>query len=197
MSSKILEMIAGQLDENALRQISKQLGADEEGTQKAVTAALPLLLNALDREAAEPEGAQALANALRRDHSGNILQDVTAALANDATRQDGEAILGHVLGSRRSSVEKGLGQVAGLDPGSTGQLLSMLAPLVMGALGRVQQEEDLDAGGVSNFLTREREETDSELSGVARLLDLDGDGNVSDDLLNIGSNLLGGFFKKR
>ncbi len=194
MSSSILNMLAGQLDERAIKQISAQLGADDATTQQAISAALPMLLGAMDRNTNSADGAQSLAGALQRDHDGSILNDVAGALSRQETLQDGEAILGHVLGARRGNVETGISKATGLDMGSASQLLPMLAPLVMGALGKTQQQQGLDADGVSSLLTKERQEAEPALGGLAQLLDMDGDGDVTDEIIGLGSSLLKNFF---
>ncbi len=194
MSSAIMQMLASQLDEQAIKQISSQLGADDETTQQAIGAALPLLLGAMDRNTNDADGAQALAGALQRDHDGSILEDVAGALTKRETLQDGEAILGHLLGGKRGNVETGISKATGLDMGSASQLLPLLAPLVMGALGKKQREENLDADQVSSFLTKERQEAEPALGGLAQLLDMDGDGTVTDEMIGLGSNLLKNFF---
>jgi len=66
----------GQIAGPALGQISGQIGADPQSTQTAVSAALPLLLGALARNASQPGGAEALAGALGRDHDGSVLDHV-------------------------------------------------------------------------------------------------------------------------
>ncbi len=182
------------LGDQGMRQISQQLGADERNTQKAVTAALPMLISALGKNAASPEGAEALARALEKDHDGRVLENVTQVLGDRAVQEDGQAILRHVLGEKQGLVAKGLGSSTGLDAGSAGQLLAMLAPLVMGGLGKTQREKGLDARGIAQLLGQERRQADSQLGGLAKLLDMDGDGDITDDILNLGSKLLGGLF---
>lgn len=195
--STVLDLLANQLDDSTLSQLSRQLGADTNQTEQAVNAALPMLLAALSRNAATPEGAQSLTRALARDHDGSILNHLVGALGNRALSADGQKILGHVLGGRQRNVMSGVSRVSGLDENRTGQLLALLAPLVMGALGQVQQQRHLDANGVANLLSQDRAESESQLGGLARLLDLDGDGNPTDDMMMLGTNLLGSFFRRR
>jgi len=57
----------------------------------------------------------------------------------------GGAILGHVFGGRRGPVEQGVGKASGLDAAQVAQLMAMLAPIVMGVLGRMKQTKGLDA----------------------------------------------------
>ena len=195
--SSLLEALAGQLDEQTVKQISSQLGADEQSTQQAIGAALPMLVGALDRNASTSEGAQSLTDALMRDHDGGILDDVAGSLSSAETLQDGNAILGHVLGSKRGNVEQGVSMVSGLDENSTSQLMSMMAPLILGALGQMQRQGNLDADGIAGLLHSERQETESSLSGIAQLLDMDRDGDATDDVIKLGASLLGGLFGRK
>jgi hypothetical protein len=66
----------------------------------------------------------------------------------------------------------------------------------MGALGRGPRQQGLDGGGLASFLGHERsrlEQSAPGFDGLMRLLDLDGDGSVVDDLPQI-AGMLGRFF---
>jgi hypothetical protein len=190
----LLETLQQRLGGQAVEQISRKLGADPGTTGNAIDAALPLLLAAVARNASSPPQAQSLATAVANDHDGSVLDDVPGYLSQ-ADAGPGAGILRHVLGGNQPTVERGLSQTTGLDAGKAGQLLMMLAPLVMGALGRAKQERGLDAGGLSNLLAGERENLNQAAPGVmgmlGRFLDRDGDGSVIDDLTGMLGKTLG------
>jgi hypothetical protein len=192
----VLEMLLSQLSGDTLDNISDQLGVNKQSAQQAISLALPLLLGNLNRNSATSEGAQALTNALQRDHDGSILDNLVGNLGRQEVIDDGYAILGHVLGDKRGSVGKTIGQASGLDSNTTMQLLSMLAPVVLGALGKMQRKQELDAGGVASLLLQEREQATSKLPGIAQLLDMDADGDITDDMVNLGGSLLSSFLSK-
>ena len=73
-----------------------------------------------------------------------------------------------MLGNQRSVVERGLSQFAGMDTGNSSQLLAMLAPVVLGQLGQMQQRNNLGANDVKNLLRGERQQAESQLGGMAR-----------------------------
>jgi len=75
--------------------------------------------------------------------------------------------------------------------------LSMLAPVVLGAIGKAQRQKNLDAQGVASLLTQEREQASSTLPGIAQLLDMDGDGDVTEEMINLGGSLLSSFLSKK
>ena len=75
----------------------------------------------------------------------------------------------------------------------------MLAPMVLGALGKQQREKKLDASGLAGMLGQERQKVEShapsEMGILNNLLDADGDGDVDmADLASKGMGLLGGLF---
>jgi hypothetical protein len=197
MSNSILNVLAQQLGGDVVNQLSQQLGTDPQSTQTAVNTALPLLLSALGRNTQDPQGAQSLFNAVTNDHNGSILNDVTGFLTSGGNPQAGNGILGHVLGNARPAVEQGVAQASGLDQGAAGQLLTMLAPLVMGGLGQAQQQQGLDVSGLASLLGGAREHADSQLGGLASLLDMNHDGSIMDEVLSIGSKVLGGLFGRK
>jgi hypothetical protein len=198
--SSLLETIARQLGGDTMSQISRKLGTDERTTSTAVGAALPTLLGALARNASRGEGGQALHNALAKDHDGSLLDNLGAFIGK-AEQGPGDGILRHVLGSRRSQVEAAVGKSSGLGSESAGGLMQMLAPIVMGALGKAQREKQMNAGALAGFLgdeSREIERTQPQAAGLlGQLLDTDGDGDVDlGDLAKHGTGLLGKFLSR-
>ena len=196
----ILEQIAGQLDGDAISKMSGLIGASSTETQRAVMGALPLLVGALDRNTNDEAGQRSLFDALSRDHDGSILDNVVGFL-DSSDELAGNKILGHMLGGRRGQVETGLSKLSGIDVSSVSKLLPMLAPIIMGALGRAQRERGFDAAGLGSLLSEERTRVEGRepqaMGALAKLLDTDGDGNVMDDVARIGSGFLGGLLKSR
>jgi hypothetical protein len=190
----LTQMITQQIAGGAASKMAQRLGISETTARTAVSLAVPLILAALARNAARPEGAQNLHKAVAEDHDGSILDNLTGYLGNPET-ENGAGILRHALGNQRPVVESNLAQAAGIDPNSAGSLLEMMAPLVMGAIGRQQQANGLDPQGLSQYLGEQQQQveaTDPGLMGTLNsLLDSNRDGSVSDDLARIAGN----FFK--
>jgi hypothetical protein len=192
--SSLFETLTQSLGANGLGQLGQQIGADPATTSTAVSTALPMLLGALARNAAQPNGAAAIQGALARDHDGSILDDVEGYLGAPNAGADGSGILGHLLGGQRSAVEAAVGQSAGLSSGSTARLLELLAPLVMGSLGRTASTQGLDASGLAGLLGQQHQDlhqSNPMLSGLMSLLDSNHDGSVVDDLTNAASRFFG------
>lgn len=196
----LFDQLSEQLTGSTLETISGRLGADHETTEKAVPAALGALVAALAGNSARGGGAEALLGALDKDHDGSVLDDLSGFLSR-AEQGPGEGILRHVLGGKRASVEAGLGQATGLDATSVARLLTMLAPIVMGALGRERRRQGFDAGALASMLGSERATAERrspvDLGVLGGLLDRDGDGQIGDDVAELGGGLLKSFLGRR
>jgi hypothetical protein len=193
----LLQTLIPLLSGDTLGGISEQLGVDKDKTQQAITVALPLLIGALNRNASTSDGAQALTGAVQRDHDGSILDGLLGNLTKKKTVDDGSAILGHVFGDKLGGFEQKISRSSGLDTEATEQLMSMLAPVVLGVLGQMQHKKSMEPQGVASLLQNEWKSAESAVPGIAKFLDMDGDGDISDDVGSLGANLLSSFLSKK
>jgi hypothetical protein len=198
--------LASQLQGEPVQQVARQLGIDPAQASSAVSAALPLLMGALGRNASQPQGAQALFGALQKDHAGGDLGSVLGAVLGGAQgrQADGAGILGHIFGGQQERAQAGVAQATGLQGGQASQLLKILAPIVLAYLAKrmFQDHGRAAAAGtgpdaLSGILSQEQQEIRQE-GGLGRgllgaVLDQDGDGQLGiGDLMKIGGGLLGG-----
>ncbi|MBL8262974.1 MAG: DUF937 domain-containing protein [Xanthomonadaceae bacterium] len=214
MSTMTQDLLA-QLDGAPLQQISRQLGIDQDQAAGAVGAALPLLMGALGKNASQPQGAEALFGALQKDHAGGggIGDLLGAVLGGAQSRQtDGAGVLGHIFGGQQARAEQSLGAATGLGGDRAGQLMKILAPIVMAYLakrmfsgndGGSGQSMGLGGGGnptadiLGAVLGQEQQQVRQQggIGGglLGAVLDKDGDGDVDlSDVLKLGGGLFGG-----
>ncbi|AWN23918.1 hypothetical protein DKM44_12320 [Deinococcus irradiatisoli] len=126
-------------------QLGQQLGASPDQMTAALEAAVPLLLTKLGHNAQDPQAAASISQALD-EHDGSALDHVQQG--NLPNLQDGQAILGHVFGNQQSSAVNAVSQRAGISPQLAMQILSMVAPLVLGYLSRNRSG---GSGGAGNL----------------------------------------------
>lgn len=205
MSTMTQDLLA-QLQGAPLQQISQQLGIDQNQASSAVGAALPLLMGALGKNASQPQGAEALFGALQKDHAGGggIGDLLGAVLGGAQSRQtNGAGMLGHIFGGQQARAEQSLGAATGLGGDRAGQLMKILAPIVMGYLAKRMFSGNASGGGnptadlLGAVLGQEQQQVRQQggigggLLGV--VLDKDGDGDVDlSDVLKLGGGLFGG-----
>lgn len=204
--ANLLDLLQGQLDEGLIDQLSSQIGADRQQTATAAQGIMSTLISGLARNASTPEGASSLANALDRDHDGSVIDDLMGMLSGGMQAQpqqaralNGAGILNHILGDRQGGAIDMISKVSGLDSSKAGNLMTMLAPVVMGMLGRQKRQQGLDIGGLAALLngsvTQQRQAGNPLMDMATRFLDKDGDGSALDDIAGmVGKNLLGKLF---
>lgn len=199
MSNSLGEELFQQLQGAPLQQLSQQLGTGPAETSNAIGTALPLLLGALGRNAAQPSGANALLGALQNDHSagldiGSVLGSV---LGGTQTRQtNGAGILGHIFGGNQERAAAGLGQATGLGNDKAAMLMRVLAPIVMSFLAQRflgGQQGGASPAVLGQVLGQEAAQQSTGGGLLGAVFDQDGDGQLGlGDLLKIGGGLLGG-----
>ncbi len=159
-----------QLLEGQTPQISRRIGADESKTRSAVQAAVPALLAALSADAQRGSG---LRQALDQDHDGSIIDQLSDYLGGTAQLSprttNGAGILEHVLGERQGEMQQALSARSGLDMGNIGSLLALLAPILMGMLGK----QNRSGGGIDigDLLNQEQSSNRSKNPDIGDILD--------------------------
>lgn len=193
MEMDISSLLQGPMGQQIVNGVVEKLGINNDQAKVAVSTAVPLLLTALNKNANSGD-AQNIARALERDHDGSILDNL-GAFFQGGNFSDGLSILSHVLGGKQPQVENAIGKSTGLSSNQISQILAMVAPIVMGYLGKQKQQNGLDANGLSTLLGglvgNVTQNNQREMSTIEKLLDRDGDGSVIDDAMDFLGGLLG------
>lgn len=185
----ILDLLNSDIGKTIISGVSGSTGTDENRTSSVLTMALPVMMKAMERNAASsPEGAQGLLGAIMDKHDGSILDNLGGLFSggvDEDVKTDGDKILGHVLGAKKEGVQQVIGQKAGLDAGSVGDILKVAAPILMGVLGKQAKQNNVsstnDLGGLLGGLLG-GSGAKEEQSFLEKILDADGDGSVVDDV---------------
>jgi hypothetical protein len=207
----LLDLLNSPMGKQLISGIAQQTGQPENKSADVLAMAMPLMVGAMKKNAASPQGAESLMNALSSKHDGSSLDNLDSFFGggvDNAVLQDGAGILGHVFGQKQSNVENVLGAKAGMDPSTIATILKIAAPLVMAYLGKQASANKVsDSGGMDSLLGGllggQPEQNQSLLT---TLLDADGDGSMLDDVAGMVMDsskkkgglggLLGGFFGK-
>lgn len=195
----LLDLVSGPVGQQVISGLSKQTGENDSKVASAVSMALPFLISQMNKNASTPQGAASLDKALN-DHSQSSVLSNVSGLLNSGNMADGLGILGHVFGNKQNQVAENISKQSGLSTGNVLQILATLAPLVMNFLGQEKKQQNVGqdnlTGLLGGLLGGMKQSNQSEMSMIERMLDQDGDGSIVDDAMNLGSKLLGGFFKK-
>jgi hypothetical protein len=192
-----------------LQSMARELGVTETQAAAGAEALLPAILGGFKKQAqAQPDGLAGLGGLLGQLGGGGLLDEVLAPRPTDVSR--GNDVLGQIFGSKdvsRTVAQRASGQ-SGLDPGLLKKMLPILAMLVAGYLARQQRGGagapsagggglggvlgDLLGGGRGAAAARgnPRGTTGEASGGLGSMLDLDGDGNALDDILDMARKMM-------
>jgi hypothetical protein len=209
--SGIMNLLGGDLGKSLVEGLSSQTGQSKSNTSNLLNMAMPVLLQAMQRNASSPKGAAGLMGALSNKHDVSILDNLGAVFSgsnSNAVQEDGGKILGHVFGNRQQNIQNALSKQSGVDASSVSKILKIAAPVVMGLLGKQQRQASVrDASGLTNMLGGliGGNFHNNKQSFIESILDADNDGSIVDDVAGavlgksnngLGS-LLGKLFNKK
>ncbi len=209
----LMDMIAAASGGQAKQQLGQTLGLNEDQTGAALKALLPALAAGLQANTQKPGGVEALLGALANGHHDRYLEEPDR-LGQRETIEDGNAILGHLLGSKdmSRSVASAASQKTGIGDDILKMALPMIASMVMGSLSKQTKDPDV-AGQLMGMLGGTRPQPSEPVKGgfglndllgaamgaraepepaktgtmgmLGRLLDADGDGSPMDDIFQM------------
>ncbi len=202
----ITDLLQGDLGNQLIKGISAQEGTSEQQTSSVISAAIPAIMGMLKQNASSEDGASSLTNALNQ-HDGSILNNLSGALTEQKIADEGNSILTHILGDKKSSLENLISQHTGIEASKISGIIARLAPVVMGFIGQQKASSGLNENsGIGNLISGL---VGKDSNGVlSSLLDQDGDGQLGlgdalsafsknkkgNDSDQSGGGILGGLF---
>lgn len=207
--SGIVDQVMAHLDDQHIAAIANQLGTDPAQARVAIEQAVPLIVGKLGMNASTPGGADVLHNVLSNDHAGVDIGGLLGGLLGGGSMGNagsvggmggmGGAILGHIFGGSQNAANQGLGQTTGLGTQNAGQLMAILAPIVMAVLGNMTQRQGITPGGLGGILSQATQQIQQQ-GGVgggllSAVLGHDGSGQL--DVSHLLQGALAGMFSRR
>lgn len=181
----LLGMLLDAQGSPALKQLTSAFGLSEGEAKNALAALVPALARGMQNNLARPNGLEDLMNALTRGQHQRYL-DQPGAVAPQQVTDDGNAILGHLFGSKDVSrrVASHAAAQTGLDDTLLKKMLPVIAALVMGSVSKQTGAGQGLPGGLGG------KAAGSGMGGLlTQLLDADKDGSVLDDLMGMAGKL--------
>ncbi len=180
----ILDAMLSAQGGGAVQQLGQQFGLDESQVNSAIAALAPALAAGFTRNMSSPQGVDGLLSALGGGQHQRYIDDVSS-LTGAETIQDGNGILGHVLGSKEISrqVASQASAQTGIGAGVLKQMLPVVAAMMMGTMAKRVAQRPGQAASVGG----------SDLLGMLTpMLDSNRDGSAVDDMLGMVGRLFSG-----
>jgi hypothetical protein len=173
MAINLVSLVMQFLTPDMIGRIASVLGLDRNNAQTAIGAAVPGLLAGLSGVAAQPGGAQKLADAARQQTGalGNFTSMIAAGGQTSLVEKGSQMLSSLLGGGGQTALAGAVAKYAGLGQGTSGSLLGMLAPVVMGTVAQQQGTRPLDASGIAGLLASQKDNIAAALpAGFANLL---------------------------
>ena len=158
MAINLVSLVMQFLTPDMIGRIAGALGLDRGATQTALGGAVPGLLAGLSNAVAQPGGAQKLADAVKQQ-TGTLdsLSSMIGGSGQARLVETGSRILGSLLGGQQSALADVIGRFAGLRSDASGSLLGMLAPVVLGIIGKHLGGTGIDASSIGSLLAAQKD----------------------------------------
>lgn len=170
MAASIVESVMSFLGPQVAGPVASQLGESTETVQRGLQASSAAMLSGIAAKADEPGFLSQIFGLITNPaNSAGALSSLTSGLGSAVTGAGsplgelGSRFLSSIFGARQSTIADAIGQSSGLPSSKAMSLLTMAAPLVLGALGNHVRENGLSASGLANSIK-------SEASGLQRFL---------------------------
>lgn len=158
MSINLLEIINEHVSGDVISKLAEFVGESPKNTTSALSNAIPSLLAGLVSKSSDSEGASSLFSLLSHsDHDGSILNNLVGAFSGgEGTNKllsTGTTLLSSILGSKADGVVNLIANASGISKTSSGSLLGLLTPMILGVLGKTVKAQGINsATGLANLL---------------------------------------------
>ena len=175
----ILDMLMNAAGGGAVQRVGQQFGLSEDQTGSTLGQLVPALMAGLQQNTSQQGGMEALLGALSQGNHAQYLESPDL-LGEEATRQDGNSILGHIFGSKDVSraVAGRAAEQTGISADILKKMLPVVATMVMGGLSKQDAAAPAQGSGAGNLLSS--------------LLDQNRSGSMADDVAGLLGRLMGG-----
>ena len=158
MAANLTSIVMQFLTPEVIGQIASLLGLDRAATQKATAGTVPALLAGLSDLVQTPAGTNQLSKLLSQQQTGS-LTDLLRKGDPQGLAQAGSTMLSGLFGGPTlDGMAQAVGQFTGAGDSGGKSLITMLGPIVLGALGQHQRDAGLDANGLASLLRSQKDQ---------------------------------------
>lgn len=179
----LLEMLLDSQSAPAMEQLGKGFGLSDGDTRNVLSELVPALSRGMQNNLSRSGGLESLLGALSKGNHQRYIDQPDKLASGEATAE-GNAILGHLLGSKDVSrnVARHAAGRTGVDEGMLKKMLPVIASMVMGAVSK--------QAGAQNMLGATPAAGAPSGNLLSQFLDSDKDGSVIDDVIGLAGRLL-------
>lgn len=191
MSINIVDLVKNYVSQDLIAKAGSFLNESEGNVSNAVSGIIPTLLGSVATKATESEqGAADVLESAKGFFNSGILNNTSSLFGNADLLSKGTSLFKGLLGDKASAVIDTISNFAGVKSSSSGSLISMIVPLIMGLLGKQATDNNMSAGSFSGFLGAQKNNILNALpSGLGSIGSLLGFNAISDNVNQTVSNV--------
>ena len=190
MSFNLLDVVKSHFSSDLITKAASFLGETEGGVSKAIGGILPTVLSGLTHQTSTSQGASEVAQMAKESHNSGILGNLSSFFGGGDLLSKGTELVKGLFGSKLSGITDVVSNLAGIKSSSTGSLMAMAMPVVLGSIGKHSADNQLGASGIASMLSSSKSSWASMLpSGLSSLLGGLGLSSVASGVGNAASSL--------
>jgi OmpA-OmpF porin, OOP family len=174
MPVSLIESLQRLVTPDLISRSSTAFDESESSLKKGFSAAVPVVLVSVANRVEDPWFMRRVYEMVTsEDNDPEVLDDVSRLIGSGPSRQ---SVIGHefmslLSGGRTERLGHALGRFAGLRPSTAAALLTIVAPMVLGLLGRTVRKGNFASGGLTDLLRSQRAEIEARMpGGLTRVL---------------------------
>lgn len=161
------------------KEMSSNLGIKKKVASNLIPQVIPLIMGGLKKQMDTRGGADRANHILNKYGSSSVLDNIGGLFSSRARDENPDPRLGGLLGESGVQASNVMANRFKLDGSTALKVIPMLAPIILGALTKKRDQENVGSSGIASFI------------------DQDGDGQILDDVAGFLLGAIGGGGSKK
>lgn len=174
--SNIIQDLTSLVSSQVLSKAANQLGESESGISSVIGSLAPTILAGLLNKSNDSSAFGDIFNSLSNKNNASFLDDLGGLigggnLAQNDPKDIAGGLMGSLFGNKVGGILDIVTSLAGVKKSSSSSLLGMVAPMIMGYLGKKIMNGGLNASGLASLLSGQKDNITAALpSGMGDLI---------------------------
>ena len=189
----IIKDLGGLVTDQLVKQAASSLGESESGISSAIGSLVPTILGGMLNKTNDTAGFGQIFDMISSKENAGFLDNLGGLvgggnLAQGDPKDIAGGLMGSLFGNKVGGILDLVGSLAGVKRSSSSGLLGMVAPMIMGYLGKKVLGGGLNASGLLDMLTGQRQNITSAMpQGIADMIGFD----MGDSMMDKATGAMG------
>jgi len=193
----IIKDLGGLVTDQLVKQVAGSLGESESGISSAIGSLVPTILGGMLNKSSDASSMGQIFDMVSNKDNAGFLDNLGGLvgggnLAQGDPKDIGGGLLGSLFGDKVGGILDLVGSLAGVKRSSSSGLIGMVAPMIMGYLGKKILKGGLNATGLVDMLTGQRANISGAMpQGIADMIGFDRGDSMMDKASDAAGKVVG------